>query len=265
MSTITVNGTTITQELIKTEEFIHIASPSIWDRNTRYSMRVSKARGAHLKGAISPGMVCVALAEYPDGRREKLDGNSRSESIKDGLLCSYPEYLLANVFKVKNEAEVNELFLTFDSKSAVDTTADELQYAYNKKGLSITSKLLATAASTSIKIAASSRDIYIAVHKMQRGIDILDGMKLSKTSGVDRALLSSGPMAALVRICDLKGYRALPAIASYLEGSGSMKELTDSLSIPKKEEGHIDITSNGACVKFGMDLVYSYLLEEVDS
>lgn len=68
---------------------------------------------------------CVSMAALPDGSIYKLDGHTRARKWAEGTLAE-PDYLQVAVFSVRTIAEVEDLYRTFDARTAIKTSADEV-------------------------------------------------------------------------------------------------------------------------------------------
>lgn len=85
---------------------------------------------AHAKRATHlltphPSHCKVNMAELPDGRRYKLDGHTRSFMWVAGTVAA-PALLYVDVWHCRTLEDAKHLYSTFDSKSAVETTADQI-------------------------------------------------------------------------------------------------------------------------------------------
>lgn len=72
----------------------------------------------------------VAVAEYPDGRRVVIDGNTRRlawQTYSEQL--DVPEFVIATIYPVKDQNEAEKLYETFDSSKAVETSKNKLYSA----------------------------------------------------------------------------------------------------------------------------------------
>ena len=72
----------------------------------------------------------VAVAEYPDGKRVVIDGNTRRlawQTYSEQL--DVPEFVIATIYPVKDQTEAEKLYETFDSSKAVETSKNKLYSA----------------------------------------------------------------------------------------------------------------------------------------
>lgn len=114
------------REIIKTSEFINLPEVHC-QRNT--SKRVRKVVNM-LKDKPSIRQIEVAVAEYPDGKRVILDGNTRAKAWKDySNLVQVPGFVIATIYSIKDDAEAVLLYQTFDSPDAVENSKDKLHSA----------------------------------------------------------------------------------------------------------------------------------------
>ena len=110
------------REIIKTSDFINLPEVHC-QRNT--SKRIRKVVNM-LKDKPSVRQIEVAVAEYPDGKRVILDGNTRAQAWKHySNQVQVPDAVLATVYSIQNDAEAVLLYQTFDSPDAVENSKDK--------------------------------------------------------------------------------------------------------------------------------------------
>lgn len=120
-----VNGAPL-REIIKTSDFINLPEVHC-QRNT--SKRIRKVVNM-LKDKPSIRQIEVAIAEYPNGKRVILDGNTRAQAWKHySNLVQVPDSLLATIYSVQNDQDAVDLYQTFDSPDAVENSKDKLHSA----------------------------------------------------------------------------------------------------------------------------------------
>lgn len=109
--------------------------------NPRQRDTESRARRAkHLK-AIHPTHSRVNLARLPTGEIYKLDGHTRAYLWDKGTLEA-PTKVVADVWQCASIDDVKDLYGTFDSRAAVETTVDQVFGAVREGGLEFQSELL---------------------------------------------------------------------------------------------------------------------------
>jgi len=104
--------------------------------------RVKKALKNHLKEeAITHNEVAVAV--YPDGTFQKINGHTRDSLWYDNLLKK-PNYLIVMVYKVQDKDDVIDVYNQYDNNNAVETNTDKLHGAYNNFEFEPKSRLMNT-------------------------------------------------------------------------------------------------------------------------
>jgi hypothetical protein len=110
------------------EEFLKIPDNPIQRDTERHATRANRP-GGHLSTA-SPTHSKVAIARTADGKKQwLLDGHCRRWLWDLGALES-PKKLYCDVYVVKNAAEAQELYVSFDSSSSVETSSDQMFGAF---------------------------------------------------------------------------------------------------------------------------------------
>jgi len=97
-------------------------------------------RAAHLR-TPHPSHVKVNAARSPDGTFYKLDGHTRSYLWKTGQVPA-PDKLFVDVWNCFSLQDVKDLYATFDSRAAVETSPDQMFGGIRESGLSFQSELL---------------------------------------------------------------------------------------------------------------------------
>lgn len=106
------------------EEFLKIPDCDIQRDTERHATRANRP-GGHLSTA-SPTHSKVAIARTADGKKQwVLDGHCRRWLWDLGALDS-PKKLYCDVYTVKNSAEAQTLYRSFDSSASVETSSDQM-------------------------------------------------------------------------------------------------------------------------------------------
>lgn len=105
-------------------------------RNTVF--RAAKAK--HLRSP-SPAHFSVSMAVLPDGGRFKLDGHTRAHLWATGEVPA-PAEVVVTVYPCPDLEAVETLYTHFDSKSAVESTRDEVFGLLNALGATMGSEVL---------------------------------------------------------------------------------------------------------------------------
>ena len=75
-----------------------------------------------------PTHLDVKIAEFPNGERCVIDGNTR-RMVWEMKLSPSPDYVMATIYKVKTNEEAKELYETLDSQLAVEKSDNKIQSA----------------------------------------------------------------------------------------------------------------------------------------
>lgn len=225
-----VDGVLIEIEKIALAEFIHYPWNRIWPKEQRYDSRITKPKGAHLRGNWKPSMSVVQYAEYPDGLREKLDAHSRSEAIKHRKLKGAPEMVVAIKYKVQNREQANEIFRAIDHKDSTDTAADIMAYIFKDLDLDIKSPALKSPTS-SLWLAeygdsGSSKTVeqrIQMVKKYKEELRILDSLGFDKNVQ-GKAAINTIIMGVFLKAIKEYGGSALGLAYDYKDRRGSLLE-----------------------------------------
>lgn len=260
---INVAGVRMEQGVISTSEFIQLPCHTIWDIDQRFYKRIkSKERGEHLRGTFKPNMGQVSVAVFPNGRKERLDGNSRATAINLGYLKHYPEELFVTYYHVRTQEESNNIFEGIDHKFAADNAADTLAYALNAAEIKLSSPLLKGSISSAVKQAADEKNVAIAVSNIATGLKVVDGLMVVKSKVEDgQRVLSTGALAAILCYANMEEYDAVPLIAAYINGGKNVKLTNFRNSIATGEK---DIKGASGTKSVFEDLLALFLEEHKD-
>lgn len=128
------------REVIKVEDFIKL--PEIHcQRDT--DLRVKRAAKLLTNNPLIT-QAEVKIAQYPDGSRVVLDGNTRAACWRDGLAPVNFPMLFATIYHVQNKTEAQKLYESVDSTDAVESTTNKMQGALKAvygKGAVVSSKI----------------------------------------------------------------------------------------------------------------------------
>lgn len=266
---INVNGVQISTKVIRTTDFINLPHHRIWAEESRVEKRKKSTKGKHLRGAFSPTMASVAIVEEvrTDGTFETyiLDGNSRTEFIRNGDLKFFPDVLFATVYRTTSTSVSDELFLAFDSKNAVDTSTDELMYAFRQQGLVLNSSLVNTSALSAIKAAAKklsgkNLNTYESVQTVSSALGRLDSLRIDRTEQGKkikdgRRLFANGPLAAVLVFVQENNRAALDTVEAYFGCTEPFSDLIGILTDPSTQ------LTGAEGTRIGFELTYERLNE----
>lgn len=128
---------------IPIDEFLQI--PTI--RNNR-EVNARKARIAKIlrKKAMLEHLK-VIIAEYPDGSREIMNGNTRKAIWIEGL-SEKPDYVIAQITYYRNRKEARKEYYAIDSQDSVENASDKFTGAFRILNMTLRSKKLKKGALT---------------------------------------------------------------------------------------------------------------------
>lgn len=121
----------------------------------------------------------VHLAEFPGGKQQILDGNSRTHIWKHKLSDVVPEIVRTIVYQCKTQDQANELYRSFDSQRAVKKATDDLASGERLAGLtgSFSSKFMARRNyAQALKMASGMKDRMAAVGVWAKELRLLDNL-----------------------------------------------------------------------------------------
>lgn len=124
----------IEMALMTLEEFYKIDECNIQRDTIQHALAASQRRGGHLREA-SPTQANVSIARWGKNKSCLLDGHSRRYLWKEGLL-EKPAKLFVNIYNVKDQAEADILYATFDNIGAVEKATDRLYGSFRSYGFS---------------------------------------------------------------------------------------------------------------------------------
>lgn len=130
-------GVKITNEVINTEEFINL--PEIFcQRDTQ-----TRARGVAKILTQKPVAthLAVEIAQYPNGNRVILNGNTRAYCWKQNL-APKPSVLNATVYHVNSDDEARKYYESIDSANSVENSKHKAQSAAKMAKLTFNSQKL---------------------------------------------------------------------------------------------------------------------------
>jgi hypothetical protein len=105
------------------EEFVAMPCIAFQRDVEQRSKRVAKL----LKKKWLPTHGDVDAVVYPDGRHERINGNTRAYLwVDDDYGGPIPSHVQLTLYSVENEEEAKELYYTLDSQEAVEKTKDKL-------------------------------------------------------------------------------------------------------------------------------------------
>jgi len=233
-----VNGIQVSQAHMSMYEFVNLPNHFTWSQTTRGENRKGKKRGKHLE-VFTPTQMIGAICVYTDGSVERLDGNSRSYFIRNGLMSNVPETMFITVFTGVDKKTSIDLFSAFDNKNAVDMPNDVLNYGYKEVGLRVSSPALLFNATQAIKTACALLDqgkelparmaIGAAISTTKKGIQDLDSLDIGGSFKVKRSSRSASALAAYIALCSQfsHGRVAVMKFIALPDTEGFIRELSD--------------------------------------
>jgi hypothetical protein len=174
----------------------------------------------------------VSAAQLPNGKLIKLDGHTRAFMWKRGDVLPPRQLLTVNIIAVKDKAEAEALYKTFDNSAALESLRDKVSGGFNRFGLDAQSPLLkAGSIGSGLKIAyavlsgcsftggghADGRpDIYALIKEFQNEIIALDAFGPLVTLKA----CTTAVTAAFVLTVRRHGRVAIPFWAAYFNQQG---------------------------------------------
>jgi hypothetical protein len=98
------------------------------------------AKAKHLDN-LYPTHTVVSIAEFPDGRRMKLDCHTRMHKWASGAV-PMPARILAIIFPVNNEAQAMAYYTHFDNIVATESSTDKICGAIKQHAINVSSPFL---------------------------------------------------------------------------------------------------------------------------
>jgi len=83
------------------------------------------------------------VVEYPDGSRDRINGNTRVYAWTQPYDGPVPSHINVTVYPVKNEEEAKALYYTIDSSDAVEKSRDKITGFYRQLGLQFNTRKIA--------------------------------------------------------------------------------------------------------------------------
>ena len=189
------------------------------------------------------------VVEYPDGRRERINGNTRAylwnqPSYKGPI----PSHMRLTVYSVKNDEEAKALYYTIDSSDAVEKNKDKITGYYRQLGLVFDTRKIAIGQivkvmeyaawntppqrDTNGPVPTSRVDRFEAVRCFQEELKALDSIGFKGSNKVFKNHLITAALMALKTYGAtnerlLSGLRQLEALE---RGPSSPKKGTDGMT-----------------------------------
>lgn len=182
------------------------------------------AKAKHLLKPL-PVHAIVWAAELPTGKLVKLDGHTRA-LLWERNQVARPKTVEVHIMSVKDMEEAAELYKTFDSRDALETTPDKISGALRGMGYVPVSSLVASGAiAYAMRLAwvgvygfavdKRARDIYQAINEFAAELIALDELEFRKGEA------STGIMAAILLSYRKHGDKVLPFWRAVKEKAGT--------------------------------------------
>lgn len=234
--------------IMSVEDWIAIPDNPIQRDTERHA---SKAK--HLHNPLAPHRH-VWAAVKPDGNILcKLDGHTRALMWKRNMIPR-PSDVEVHKIEVKDREEAANLYKTFDSREALETTPDKVSGALRGMGLKAQSGLVQSGAiASALRLCWTGvygfarelgpRDVYETINEFAAEILALDEMNLKKGD------LPAGAVAAIILSYRKHGDEILPFWRAVLANSGTKSggrmdgvQAVNELLISKKTYGGRAVT-----------------------
>lgn len=136
-------GKSVSKDTIKTADFFKYDEVPM-QRN--HEVRAAYVAKELLKNPFILSGLEVALVEYPDGKREIANGNTRKFIWMnyDDFGVPVPSHLYATIYKVNDLEDVKRLYYSFDSQLAVENSRHKITGHYRQLGLNFSDRTLAS-------------------------------------------------------------------------------------------------------------------------
>lgn len=156
----------VSKEIIHTSDFFKYNEVPM-QRN--HSLRAKKVAKELTNSFLATGLE-VSLVEYPNGKREILNGNTRKHIWMnyDDFGVKVPSHLFATVYQVEDKNDVSALYYSVDSSAAVENSKHKIQGYCRELGIELTDRKLMTGTFTKALEA-------IATHYITEDGDIISG------------------------------------------------------------------------------------------
>lgn len=135
-------GKEVSKETIKTADFFKYDEVPM-QRN--HELRANSVAKELLKNPFLLSGLEVSLVEYPDGKRQIANGNTRKFIWMnyDDFGVQIPSHLYATIYKVKDVNDVKKIYDSFDSQLAVENSKHKITGHYRQIGLAFSDRTLA--------------------------------------------------------------------------------------------------------------------------
>lgn len=226
------------------EDWIAVKPNPIQRDTERHAARAKHLRTPH------PTHSTVAAAELPGGKLVKLDGHTRALMWRRKEIPA-PVQVTVIVYHVENMAEAEKLYKDFDSRAALETTADKVSGAYNKHNFDPQSDFLKSGGivsglrlaygvlmggsaktftagggnsrgdnkskdrRTDMQIATVAADEYFLINEWSYELHMLDGF------GLGRGQVTSGILGAFLVSARKYGHKVTPFWTGVFGNGGS--------------------------------------------
>lgn len=234
--------------IMKTSDWINSTSTCPIQRNTE--IHAASAVRKHLKKS-APAHQVVMMAILPDGQWIILDGHTRKHLWVSGKLAM-PDFVMVNAFLVESIDEVYELYMSFDSQSAVEGSFDKLQGAYRLYGFTPKSTLVIRGSVTSAlaAICGSKLNIYDDIGKWIESLRMIDEENFSVKQ------FNSGTLAAMILTVSRYGMSAMKFWREFamplggvisdgkMDGVRALREVNMKRQLDKRNGGASPIKDN---------------------
>lgn len=192
--------------------------------------RAARRRNDHLR-TFNETHARVYMAQYPNGKRCKLDGHSRAYVWENGLSDLVPDKIQVFIVPVRNDAEAEKYFRFFDSREAGKNASDNVHGALKHHHIPTQSALfqssngIATplgyafeifnaATSSTTHVATSKATVYDHVAAFKEQLAALDDL-------ADRCGIVKPPMIAAFVLAHMKhGDKITPFFERVIKKSG---------------------------------------------
>jgi len=132
----------VSKEIIHTSDFFKLNEVPMQRNHTLRAKKVAK----ELTNSFLATGLEVSLVEYPTGKREILNGNTRKHVWMhyDNYGVQAPSHLFATVYKVDDKNQVSSLYYSVDSSVAVENSKHKIQGYCRELGIELTDRKFMT-------------------------------------------------------------------------------------------------------------------------
>ena len=163
----------------------------------------------------------VACAKLPNGKLVMLDGHSRAMLWERSMLTR-PETLFIDIYPCKNQAEIRELYLHFESSFSVESVNDKKDGALRHLGIIPKSRLIKSGGiTTSLKSISTRRlawrflDMLTVIKPFKKELLLIDEQNYPSV-GIPAPALST-----LIITVKMYGVDAFPFWDGFINDEGS--------------------------------------------